>query len=149
MKGYKAFDSNLQCRGFQFAVGETFSIEGPPTMCWRGFHFCERAVDIRKYYDWMRDDTIRFAEIKAIDQVVTDDTKSATNKIRIVREIPRDEFAKLCTGTFRIGARDITYYNGYIHNSKGPAILDYSTKMAYYYDFGSFNDVHTFQKIGL
>lgn len=149
MKGYKAFDADFQCRGYQFLPNETFVIQGPPEMCERGFHFCERPVDVVKYYDWLRDDTIRFAEIEAVGEVLTDTTKSVTNKIRIVREIPIYEFAQLCTGTFRIGHRDITYYGGYIHNSKGPAILDYTTKMAYYYAFGSFNDVKAFISLGI
>jgi hypothetical protein len=38
ISGIKGFDANLQCRGYQFAVGETFKHEGPVVICGSGFH---------------------------------------------------------------------------------------------------------------
>lgn len=32
MKGYKAFNSNWTCRGFQFKVGETYEIDAEPIL---------------------------------------------------------------------------------------------------------------------
>lgn len=40
IKGYKGFDKNLQCRGFQYKVGETFEEKGTIKACESGFHFC-------------------------------------------------------------------------------------------------------------
>jgi hypothetical protein len=36
--GIKGFDKNLQCRGFQFTVGETFKHDGDVIACRGGFH---------------------------------------------------------------------------------------------------------------
>ena len=42
MKGYKVFDSNWTCRGFQFEVGKTFEEDIQPKCCDRGFHFLKK-----------------------------------------------------------------------------------------------------------
>jgi hypothetical protein len=36
--GIKGFDKNLQCRGFQFTIGETFKHDGEVIACRGGFH---------------------------------------------------------------------------------------------------------------
>jgi len=41
VKGYKATDKNMKCRGFQFELGKWFKHDGEIAMCESGFHFCE------------------------------------------------------------------------------------------------------------
>ena len=91
--GYKAFDKNLQCRGFQYEVGKTFEIDCEPVLCRQGFHFCKTIADTYNYYP-MRDDT-RICKVEALGDVDEGDVKLCTNKIKILEEVT-DVVAKKC-----------------------------------------------------
>ena len=77
-------------------------MEEVPIVCERGFHFCERAVDCFSYYGF--DPKNKVAEIEALGDIDSDGSKSCTNKIHIIREIPWQEILDLvnagngCTG---------------------------------------------------
>lgn len=45
MEGYKVFEPDWTCRGFQYAVGKTFEEDVTPSCCNRGFHFCKELKD--------------------------------------------------------------------------------------------------------
>ena len=47
---YKAFNADWTCRGYQYAVGETFRHEGPVEICGSGFHACLHPLDCFDYY---------------------------------------------------------------------------------------------------
>ena len=102
IKGYKVFNSDWTCRGFQYKVGETYIHNGNIKMCVSGFHFCQKASDCFSYYQF--DSNNKVAEIETIGLVETSGNKSVTDKIVIVREIPWQELltivnkGKDCTG---------------------------------------------------
>jgi len=106
-KGYKVFNSDWTCRGFQYKVGETYEIAEEPELCKQGFHFCKKAVNCFYYYNFNPENKV--AEVRALGDVDTDGTKSCTNKIQIVREIPRGELLELvntgngCAGLWNSG----------------------------------------------
>lgn len=106
-KGYKVFRPDWTCRGFQYEVGKIFEEDVTPDCCSRGFHFCEKAADCFSYYDF--DSNNKVAEVIALGDIDTDGTKSCTNKIQIVREIPWQEVltivntGKDCTGLGNTG----------------------------------------------
>jgi len=93
MKGYKGFDNDLKCRGFQYEVGKTYECEGKITLCENGFHFCE---DPKRICDYYGDLTVcRYCEIEASGEIVKGEGKCACSKISIVREISLQEFLSL------------------------------------------------------
>lgn len=39
IKGFKGFDKDLKCRGYQYELGQDFQEEGKIEACSKGFHF--------------------------------------------------------------------------------------------------------------
>ena len=123
MKGFKVFNSDWTCRGFQFEVGKTFTEDVTPVCCDRGFHFCTKAADCFKYYDFNPDNKV--AEVEALGDIDTnnDDSKCSTNKIHIIREITWQEvldlvnLGKACTGLCNSGNRNSGDWNSGDWNS--------------------------------
>ena len=107
VKGYKVFNPDWTCRGFQYEVGKIFEEDVKPSCCDRGFHFCKKAADCFSYYSFNSENKV--AEVIALGEVDTDGKKSCTNKIQIVREIPWQELltivniGKDCTGFCNTG----------------------------------------------
>jgi len=85
VKGWKCFDQDLSCRGFQFEIGKTYEIEGDLKMCSNGFHFHEKAEHLFNYYEDNFLHTV-VCEIEAED-VITDNNKSVCRKIKLVKKL--------------------------------------------------------------
>lgn len=130
IKGYKVFDSNWKCRGFQYEVGKTFEHNGNIEMCGKGFHFCQKASDCFNYYSF--DSNNKVAEIEAIGLVETRDDKSVTDKIVIVREIEWQELltivneGKSCTGLCNTGDRNTGNCNTGFFNTITPQLYAFN-----------------------
>ena len=104
MKGYKGFENDMTCRGFQYEVGKEYEMDGEPGMCKSGFHFCKTMANVFNYY---RGAGKRYAEVEAYGDVVEDVAKCVTNKIRILREIPYQEAVNMTnTGDCNTGNRN-------------------------------------------
>ena len=110
VRGFKVFNPDWTCRGFQYEVGKIFEEDVEPSCCDRGFHFCENAADCFNYYSFNPDNKV--AEVIAYGDIVRGDDKCCTNKIKIVREIPWQELltivntGKSCTGLCNTGNRN-------------------------------------------
>lgn len=89
MKGYKTFNTDWTCRGFQYEVGKTYEMDEKPRICKQGFHFCKNLKDCFYYYPFNEDTKI--AEVEMLGDFDTDmidlTSKICTNKIKILREI--------------------------------------------------------------
>ena len=117
MQGYKVFDPDWKCRGYQYKVGETFEEDVTPSCCNQGFHFCTELKDCFNYYSF--DPNNKVAEIEALGEVdaEADGSKHCTNKIKIVREITWEEvlqmvnMGKACTGLCNSGNRNSGDWN--------------------------------------
>ena len=123
MKGYKVFNHDWTCKGYQFEVGKTFEENVEPKCCDRGFHFCTKASDCFNYYRF--DSENKVAEVEALGEIDTnsDDTKCCTNKIHIIRELTWHEVLELvnlgkgCTGLCNSGNRNSGNRNSGNRNS--------------------------------
>ena len=110
VKGYKVFNPDWTCRGFQYEVGKTFEEDVTPKCCEAGFHFCTKAIDCFNYYSFNPNNKV--AEVLALGDVDSQskDTKCSTNKIQIIREISWQELldivniGKSCTGLGNTGS---------------------------------------------
>ena len=84
--GFKGFDKDLSCRGFQYEVGKTYDLKGEVECCKRGFHFCENPLEVFYYYPPC---TSRFCQVEgggSVDKSEAD-SKVATSHIHISSEI--------------------------------------------------------------
>lgn len=117
VKGYKVFDPDWTCKGFQYEVGQTYEMDDKPKCCERGFHFCTKAADCFNFYGFNSDN--RVAEVEALGDVDSqkEGSKCCTNKIRIVRELTWHEVldivnsGKYCTGLRNSGDRNSGDWN--------------------------------------
>lgn len=133
VKGFKVFNSDWTCRGFQYTCPGTFEEDVTLGVCNRGFHFCTKANDCFNYYSF--DPANKVAEVIALGDVLSDETKSCTNKIQIVREIPWTELLEIVNigkrcdgfgnsgdfnnGNFNCGKRNNGNFNcGYYNNGE-------------------------------
>ncbi len=105
VNAYKAFNSDLTCRGFQYEVGKEYHHKGELEMCESGFHACERLADCFKYYRFSEQET-RVAEVLVWGKVKYEDAgvKLCASNIKVVRELPWSEVSFLCnTGNHNSG----------------------------------------------
>lgn len=105
VKGYKVFNADWTCRGKQYTCPGMFEENGTPVACQKGMHFCKKAVDCFRYYDFAPQNKV--AEVIAHGEVAEDGDKCCTNKLEIVREIPWAEvFEMVNTGDYNTGNRN-------------------------------------------
>lgn len=95
MEGYKVFEPDWTCRGFQYEVGKTFEEDVTPSCCNRGFHFCKELKDCFNYYPFNPDNKV--AKVIALGEIdeESDNSKCCTNKIQIVEEISWEDVLRM------------------------------------------------------
>ncbi len=100
--GFKIFNSDWSCQGYQYIMGKIHQFEGPIKMAESGLHFCPKALDCLHYYK--PDPKNKYARVRGYDQIESEDDKCVTNQLEVIEEIPFEDFMKLCNGKL------ITYY---------------------------------------
>ena len=117
VKGYKVFNPDWTCRGFQYQVGKYYEIPEKPVVCERGFHFCKNLLDCYEHYRF--DENNKVAEVTAYGDIDIDEyeKKYCTNKIKIEKELNWNEVlnmvntGKNCTGFRNTGDWNTGYSN--------------------------------------
>ena len=86
IKGYKGFDNNLKCRGYQYEVGKTFECDGKIECCESGLHFCENPFDVFGYYP---PSDSRYCSVEGEGETSKDngDSKVAVSRLHVSAEI--------------------------------------------------------------
>jgi hypothetical protein len=128
MKGYKVFNPDWTCQGYDYkqggetAVGTTHEMQISPVVCSTGFHGCLKLNDCFNYYPFNPENKVAEVEFLGEIQKHDDDSKIATNKIHIVRELTWHEVLDAVnvgknntgrdnTGYFNTGDRNTGYRN--------------------------------------
>lgn len=96
MKGYKAFNKGLVCRGKQYAENTVFEEENAE-ICRSGMHFCKNPLDVFYYYPLVdkEGNVTEFAEVEALDDIKTNnDKKFCTKKLKIGAKLSLSQFIK-------------------------------------------------------
>ena len=98
VKGYKAFNKGMICRGKQYKENATYEENGNE-ICEAGvMHFCENPFDVLDYYQLVDENgnIPDFADVEAIGDVYKKGNKTATNKLHIGAKLGLKGFVKAC-----------------------------------------------------
>ena len=98
--GYKGFDKDLKCRGFQYEVGKEYETD-EVKLCEKGFHFCENPHDVLNYYS--AGEGHRFAIVEASgvsDEKESEDSKRVAKRLKVKAEISVCEICKIAVSAF-------------------------------------------------
>ena len=98
IKGYKAFNRGMICKGKQYEENTTYEENGNK-ICEAGvMHFCENPFDVLNYYPLIDEngDISDFAQVEAIGDIYKREDKSATNKLHIGAKLGLKGFIKAC-----------------------------------------------------
>lgn len=89
--GFKALYMNMHPgwgpKDFFYEIGRQYRMDGLVAPCNRGYHFCKELADVFNFYET----DARVFEVEASGRVVKAGTKSVASRIRLIREIDRDE----------------------------------------------------------
>lgn len=88
VRGYKGFFDDLTCfHNFQFEIGKEYEHTGDIALCEKGFHFCERPMDVFAYYPYTGRE--RYCIVEGSGDIIRsdDNSKVVCSKIKIVSEI--------------------------------------------------------------
>ena len=90
MKGYKAYEKGLVCRGKQYKIGEIFE-EEKAEICDIGMHYCENPLDCLDHYPLI-DNEGNFVEMTEVEDLDSKNRKTENNR-------------KFCTKKLKINAK--------------------------------------------
>ena len=94
MKAYKA-TYEFKCLNLTFEIGKIYIHKGKLIICKQGLHFCKNPDDLLDYYPYKPN--LKILEIEVLGDVIDQKNESVTNKLKVVREIPFDDWNNIFT----------------------------------------------------
>lgn len=98
MKGYKAFEPGMICKGKQYAENTVFE-EDSAVVCESGMHFCKNPFNVLDHYALVSGsgEIPDFAEVEALEKPNTDNgRKYCTRKLKVDAKLNLAGFVKAC-----------------------------------------------------
>ena len=96
MRGYKVLDENMcavKGNKMQYKLNKEYILDDIICLRYRGYHFCKKIINAIYYY--YNIDNIRVFEIDTLDgSIHFDDDLYCSNKIKLVRELSKEELKK-------------------------------------------------------
>ena len=89
----KGFDANMQCRGFQFEVGQTYRHNGPVKACCSGFHAIPEDQHPLAVFGYYAPAGSRFCVVEVDGQIERTEGKIAAEILKVTRDISLGELA--------------------------------------------------------
>ena len=93
IRAIKGFDANLQCRGFQFATGQTYRHEGTVEACNGGFHAIPEDQHPLSVFEYYQPAGSRFCIVELGGATDRDGNKIAAEILTVGREIGLGDLA--------------------------------------------------------
>ena len=127
--GYKGFDKDLKCRGYQYEIGKTHRHEGAVSACNSGLHLCTNPFHVWSYYPPKADN--RFAEVRYGGKVASHDgdSKLAVEELTVSVELTLPAFIRAGIAVLFKRAEDAKA-KGSGNYSTSATSGDYSTSIA-------------------
>lgn len=119
IRGFKGFDKDMRCRGFQYEIGQTYTMDEHPEVCNRGYHFSPTLKQAMVFYPNNSNSGNRWCAVEALGAVEVSGDKLATNKIHIVREVTTNEICAELDGINLQAVIDAVSHGGAVGGSLG------------------------------
>ena len=145
VKGYKAFNKGMICRGKQYEENTTYEENGNE-ICEAGvMHYCENPFDTLDYYPLVNEngEISEFAEVEPLGKVFKRENKCATNKLHIKAKLGLKGFIKACVD-FTLEKTKIEEIEDGIENDNG----NNSAKIGSSGDYAKIGSSGDYAKIG-
>lgn len=103
MKGYKAFEKGMICKGKQYTENTVFE-ENEAVICQSGMHFCKEPLEVLGYYPLVDDNgnISEFAEVESLDEAKAAYIPICVKTRKVDgKRIKEDTYYKLVDGKFQ------------------------------------------------
>ena len=92
IKGYKAFEKGLICKGQKYEIGKKYTHKGKVELCKSGFHFCLNPLDTLNYYDLNESEFAKVSANGVAKQTDGEDTKRVAKYLEVDKKLGLSDF---------------------------------------------------------